>query len=299
MIFGLLAALVAALSPRGRLRLAGGLAWLVGGVLRLRRRHVEGAMRRAGIDAGEVATFYRTLAENAVDLLAVAGGASIGARAPRLTDTAMAELRAARATGAPVLIAASHTGNWELAAFALAEEVPVAVVAKRQGNRAADRFVRAVRERHKIALLAPEGALAGTAEALRAGRVVVMPIDQVPALAAHGERGAFLGADAWLDRAPFVLAKRAGATVLVAVVEGPRIHVVATLGAGELARPSDAAREASRLLEAHVRAFPASWLWLHRRWKDLPPRSRSRRSDGETRVVMTEPKTCSGSRQAA
>jgi len=266
-IFRIVAALVAALPASARRALGSALALLVGRVLRVRRAHVASAMAASGVSPNEVPAFYRALAESVVDLLAVAGGASIGARAPRLTRAAREALLTARAEG-PVLIAASHTGNWELAAFALAEEAEVAVVAKRQGLRSADTFIRALRERHGVVLLPPVRAIDHAVRALRAGEVVVMPIDQAPARAAHGHLGSFLGRPAWLDRAPFTVARRAKATVLVAAVEGPRIHVLRALPPGMPAR--EAAGQASAALEAHVRAFPSSWLWLHRRWKAVP-----------------------------
>lgn len=274
MILSLVAALVARSSSRGRALVAAFLGWLVGTVLGIRRRHVADAMAAASIAPDEVGAFYRALAKRAVDLVAVGGGAELPEDAPRLTDSAREALETARANG-PVVIAASHTGNWELAAFTLAEEMPLAVVAKRQGVGAADRFVREVRRRHRVVQIAPEGAVAQAVRALRAGTVVVMPIDQVPQKRAHAVRGSFLGRAAWLDRAPFVVAQRARATVLVAAVEGDRVHVLASFVPGTL-DPSGAAARATNLLDAFVRAHPSSWLWLHRRWKELPARPPAR-----------------------
>ncbi len=257
-------------APAGaRVALAEAIAWLVGGVLRVRRAHVREALARAGIGIPERAV-YRRLAGHLVDLLVVAG--TPGLRLVALTPEATAALGAARAVG-PVVIAGSHTGNWELAAFALAETCPVAVVAKRQGVGAVDRYIRALRRRFGVSMIAPRGALAGATEALAAGHVVVMPIDQAPDQPRHGVVCSFLGRDALVDRGPFVLAKRARATVIVAACEGGRVHVLGTLAPEDV---TTNARRATALLEAHVRAHPDSWLWLHRRWKHAEPGAAAR-----------------------
>lgn len=256
-----------AAAPSARALAALALAWVFGALLRVRRRHVEGALRRAGLALPAMAV-YRELARNVVDLVATACS-----REPRLvvlSPGARASLARARARG-PVVIAASHTGNWELAAFALAALCPVSVVAKRQGVGLADRFARALRRRFGVAVIEPRGAMACAAAALRAGRVVAMPIDQVPDRAEHGVPCAFLGAQALVDRAPFVLARRARASVLVAACEGGEVRVLGEVSPDD---PPAAARAATALLEGHVRAHPASWLWLHRRWR-RPPSARA------------------------
>lgn len=258
---------LAQVAPPARALAAFALAWVFGAALRVRRGHVERALRRAGLTLPAMAV-YRELARNVVDLLAVACS-----REPTLVAVcpgARASLARARARG-PVVIAASHTGNWELAAFALAALCPVSVVAKRQGVGLADRFARALRARFGVGVIEPRGAMAAAAAALRAGRVVAMPIDQVPDRAEHGEPCAFLGAEALVDRAPFVLARRARASVLVAACEGGEVRV---LGEVSVDDPREAARAATALLERHVLAHPASWLWLHRRWRRPPERAR-------------------------
>ncbi len=256
--------------------LALGVAWLAGSALRIRRRQVEEAMVLAGV-ADPRATalgMYRTLATSLVELLVVAGSrrtAGAGEPGPSrlaLTEGARQALGEARSRG-PVVIAASHTGNWELSAFALAEEAPVAVVAKPLRVGGVHAFMASLRSRMGVRVLCPEGALRSAREALAQGTIVVMPIDQVPDAASHATSCRFLGRDALVDRAPFALARRAGATILVAATEGPRIHVLASLE-GRGASPSELARQATAHLEAHVRSHPSSWLWLHRRWKKLP-----------------------------
>lgn len=279
-----LAALVAHAPRVVRGALAIGLAWLVHGVLRIRRAHVEEAMARAGVSSPrEVArAFYRALAQRLLDLLVLAGRGKVAL--PSLDARSRELLREARAAG-PVLLCGSHTGNWELAACALASEAPLAVVAKRQSVSSVDRFVRELRARHGIVQIAPDGAASRTAIALASGKVVVMPIDQVPDRPRHGVTTAFLGAPVLVDRAPFVLAKRSAATVLVVVCRDEHIDVLDSFRVDDV---GEAAERATRALERHVERYPTSWLWLHRRWR-LGPRIRGKRaSETSTRAESPE-----------
>ncbi len=243
-------------------------------------------MERAGL-GGKASAFYLELSRNVVELLVLAGKkkGDLGVRLTSKTRAAMARARGGEGGKRPVVIAASHTGNWEAAAFALARLEPVAVVAKRQGVSSVERFIHATRARFGVTVLLPRGAMANAADALAKGTIVAMPIDQAPDRAEHGDVVDFLGADALVDRAPFVLAKRARATVLVAVCEGSRVHVIDVLEAADLVCPRAAARRATRALEAHVRAFPTSWLWLHRRWKRVASRRLDVKKCSEFRQV--------------
>jgi KDO2-lipid IV(A) lauroyltransferase len=234
--------------------------WLAGTVLRIRRAHVEHAMKRAGVvDAADVArAMYRRLGVALVDLL----------RARRSVEVDTGALDAALARG-PVVIFASHCGNWELAAAGAARHLEARgralhVVAKPMHSAFFDRWLSRVRERLGIRVIPPRGALAATSDALARGDVVAMPIDQVPDREAHGLWLDFLGAPALVDRAPATVAYRARATVLV--VAGGRALDVIPFAPGR-AWIAATSRRATAALERHIRADPASWMWLHRRWK--------------------------------
>jgi KDO2-lipid IV(A) lauroyltransferase len=182
----------------------------------------------------------------------------------------------------PVVLAASHTGNWELAAFGAAQRLAdhgrrLAVVVKPQSVGAVHAFCTHLREACGLVLIAPEGAFGAARRSLAAGDVIVMPIDQVPGRTRHGVSVPFLGAQALADRAPAALARKSGATLLVAATSRQgreqHIHLLAELpphARGEsmsAAWITNATREATRALAAFVDADPASWLWLHRRWR--------------------------------
>lgn len=249
-------------------------------------------MRRAGIlaPARAARALYRGLGRGIMELLWLAGAGP--ARRDRvlgegveLAPEAVAALEDALGRG-PVLLAATHTGSWELAAYAAARHLTrrgraLSVVAKPMGSPGVDAFVSRLRRALGLHVISPAGALASARAAFDRGEVVAMPIDQVPERPEHGLRAPFLGAPAWVDRAPATVAARAGATLLVtaAVRRGGR-HRVEVLAAfaradGEAPRAfvERATRDATRALEAFVRREPDAWLWLHRRWRDpRPPR---------------------------
>ena len=280
------AALVARL-PRGALAALGAaLGFFVGSVLGVRRSLVEAAMDRSGVAAPRVAAsaMYRGLGRGVFELLWLAA-TSPPRRAREIARVtidadAVAALDAALERG-PVVLFASHTGNWELAAAAAARLLEergrrLVVVAKAMRAQGVDAFLARLRRRLGVVVVPPRGALAAARRALRAGDVVVTPIDQVPDRAAHGVAVEFLRARALADRAPATLAWRARATVLVVAARRQAgAHRVRLLDVvpppAAFARPRALIPATTTLataaLHAFVRAAPESWLWLHRRWR--------------------------------
>jgi KDO2-lipid IV(A) lauroyltransferase len=279
---GLLARMVARLPFLWMRALGVPLAWVCGSVLRLRRAHVEAALHAGGWrDPARVARrVYRSLGASVMELLwlsrrpaeALAEVASLEPASRRAFDTALA-------LGRGVVLAASHTGNWELAACVMARSLDLLVVTKPIREKALDRFMTHVRTAHGLRLAPPEGALLSARDALARGGCVAMLIDQVPDFAGHGIALEFLGGRALADRAPAALSASTGAPlVVVAFRRDARgrhvIHVLRVLlppARDRRAWTVRATRQASAALEAFVRSYPSEWLWLHRRWR--APRS--------------------------
>ncbi len=256
--------------------LAAAIAWLVGGVIRVRRAHVVRSLARAGIaEAERVASeMYRSLARGLIELAQMAiaprrvlSRVRIDARALSLYES-----------GRGVVVATAHTGNWDLAACAAAELVPLTVVTKSLSVRALDRLWQGVRRRRGVRLVGAGQAAAAARRALAAGEVVAMLIDQAPERARAVTMATFLGAPARVDLAPALIAMRA--RVPLALVLSRRLsdgsHVSELVGVIEPpARPSRAFAERSMQtltgwLDAWVRRRPEQWLWMHRRWKPPP-----------------------------
>jgi KDO2-lipid IV(A) lauroyltransferase len=254
------------------------LGWLAGSVLRIRRTHVEASMRAAGVaqPARQARAMYRSLGISVFEFLWMALRGRRALAGVRIEPGSRALWEQALAGGRGVVVAASHTGNWDLSACAIARDVELLVVTKRLSVRWLDRFWQSTRAKLGIRLTDAAGALGRAREMLRRAGAVAMMIDQVPA-ASHAIPVAFLGQPAHADRAPAVVAAAAGVPIVVAASRrdpsgGHVLHVLAVLTPPP--RPSrawidEATRRATRELERFVLQYPDQWLWMHRRWKPM------------------------------
>jgi KDO2-lipid IV(A) lauroyltransferase len=265
--------------PRVLLWLGALVGWVAGSVLRIRRSHVEASMRAAGVPgpAAAARAMYAALGASALEFLWLAARGPRALACVRIEDASRETWRRAIAKGRGVVVAASHTGNWDLGACAIAREVDLTVVTKHLRVAWLDRFWQSTRARLGITLADATGAMQRSRRALRRGGAVAMMIDQVPSSARHALPCEFLGRSAMTDRAPAALAARAGAPLVVAAgrraLDGT--HVLAVLAVFEPPpRPSrawidEATRSATAALDRFVRAHPEQWLWMHRRWKPM------------------------------
>jgi KDO2-lipid IV(A) lauroyltransferase len=262
------------------LRIAGALlGWVAGSVLRIRRRHVEDSMAAAAIERPrEVARgMYRALGVSAMEFLWMAMAGERALRRVRIEAGSVDAWRAAVAGGKGVVVAATHTGNWDLAACAIARDVELTVVTKHLSVRWLDRIWQTARASLGVRLVGAVGALAVGRDALRRGGVVAMMIDQVPASAQRALIVDFLGRPALADRAPAALAAASGAPLVVAASRRTEdgSHELHVLGVHSPPRRPGRAwidtttQDATEALASFVRRHPSQWLWLHRRWKRL------------------------------
>ncbi len=287
-----------ALLPWRSLRvLAVPLAWCVGSVLRVRRGHVEGAMRRAGVTdpARTARAMYLSLGRSLCEFLWIAGrpqttleglvrfsrlpdGVAMPAGAPWGADARAGVGRPSEpGRGVGTIIVTAHTGNWDLVACAVAERLlpGLAVVTKRLHVSWLDRVWQDTRQRRGLRLVASHDLVHTLSQMLRAGQSIAMVIDQAPAARTSLETLPFAGAPALYDRLPAALAMRTGAPIVMALGRreadgGHRVEV--PLALRPPARPtrawvSDAMARMNECLDDFVRQYPEQWLWLHRRWK--------------------------------
>ena len=154
-MLAVLARLVALLPWRALGAMGRAIGWLAGSLVRVRRAHVQQAMTVAGIaaPARQADAMYASLGRSAVEFLWLAGrerrgraGREIAGRGGEIArhvtlDPGSSERwRRAVLGGRGVVIAASHTGNWDLAACAMARDVELLVVTKRLSVAPIDRF---------------------------------------------------------------------------------------------------------------------------------------------------------------
>lgn len=191
-------------------------------------------------------------------------------------------LEAAQSAGRGVIAACAHFGAFDLLACAEAlRGVPLTVVTRRQHVAGVDRFWRWLRERSGLELLPADVSILSLDRRLRRGAVLGLMIDQhMPP--GRGIPVEFFGRPASTTPLPAALALATGAALLPVRIE--------RLPAGRLRaivepplpveRTADRRTEIVRItralnawLEERIRQRPDHWLWLHRRWKPLPPES--------------------------
>jgi KDO2-lipid IV(A) lauroyltransferase len=253
--------------------------WLAGSVLRIRRSHVEAAMAAAGLPrpAAQARAMYAALGASALEFLWLAARGRRALACVRIEGASHEAWERALAKRRGVVVAASHTGNWDLAACAIAGQVDLTVVTKHLSAGWLDRFWQSTRARLGVKLADARAAMDLSRRALRRGGAVAMMIDQAPSSPRCAVACEFLGQAAWVDRAPAALAARARAPLVVATARraADGAHVLAVLSVLEPPpRPTrawidHATLAATCALDGFVRAHPDQWLWMHRRWKPM------------------------------
>jgi KDO2-lipid IV(A) lauroyltransferase len=290
---GLLARAVARV-PWSWLRCAGGvLGFLAGSVVRIRRAHVDAAMRRAGLTKvpARARAMYASLGTAIFEFLWLAGKGAPPATALVVGEGARAMLaeygRANRRDGHArgIVVATAHTGNWDFVACALARDhVELSVVTKRLSAPSLDAFWQARRASLGLDLLHGAGVFGRAVQAVERGRAVAVVIDQAPERRSAVTEVSFLGQLALCDTTPALLAARTGVPLVLALARrlpDGRHGVDVPLILDPPSRPSrrwvdDATRALNVALEDFVREHPAQWLWMHRRWKRVVAVQRAR-----------------------
>lgn len=226
-------------------------------------RAVERRLRRLSQRADARAT-YRAFARAVLDFLR----APDRSRAPRveLDDEAKRILERARTDGAATLIVSGHFGPWELALRWLASEIgPLDALAAPHRSRAVERFFAGRRAASGVRTLSAGRSAASAALArLRAGGWIAALTDRGcrPRRLVEGLDGLVP-----IDRAPLLLASRAGARVMGGVSwlgANGALHVrflepFALAPEREGLSLAQAAHRLQRFFDAHVRAHPTQW----------------------------------------
>ena len=186
--------------------------------------------------------------------------------------------RAAYAHGRGVLFFTGHFGYWEIHAIvhALGLE-PIAVLARALDNPHLHALLEQVRTSTGNTVIYRQGAIRRVLRALQSGQGVAMLIDQhmQSADAIYVE---FFERPAATTSMLAALALRTGAPVVPVFalpLPGGRYRMIYEHPVEPPAADTpDAIREFTQrctdVLEMYVRRHPSLWLWMHRRWRDVP-----------------------------
>jgi Kdo2-lipid IVA lauroyltransferase/acyltransferase len=184
----------------------------------------------------------------------------------------------AHSLGRGVLLFTGHFGFWELNALVHALALkPMSVLARPLDNPLLHDLLESVRQATGNTVIYRRGAIRRVLRALEANQAVAFLIDQhmQPADAVYVD---FFNRRAATTSALAALALRTGAPVVPVFalpLPGGRFrmvyeHAVEPPTGGD----EDAIREFTQrctdVLEMYVRRYPHLWLWMHRRWRDVP-----------------------------
>jgi KDO2-lipid IV(A) lauroyltransferase len=187
-------------------------------------------------------------------------------------------VRAALDGGKGVIIYVGHFGFWELHGLVHGLVVPpLAVLARPLDNRRLEAMLERVRSSTGNTVIYRQGAIRKVLRVLEANGAVAIPIDQ-HIQGTNAVRVDFFERQASTTSAVAMLALRTGAPLIGAFalpLPGGRYrmiyeHPVELPPAGSPDPVRELSQRCSDVLEMYVRRHPHLWLWMHRRWRDLP-----------------------------
>jgi len=179
--------------------------------------------------------------------------------------------------GKGAILTGSHFGNWELmGAYINALGFPVDFLVRGQHNRKFDSFLTSLRESAGVRVIHSESGMKDVIRALHANRQVAIVSDQ------HAGSGGilirFFGQLVSVPRAPAVLAVRTGAPIITGYImrNTDFTHHCVFYPPEYPDLDADPDKEVLRLtrfftnrIEEIIRMRPESWLWTHRRFKEV------------------------------
>jgi KDO2-lipid IV(A) lauroyltransferase len=186
--------------------------------------------------------------------------------------------RLAYAQGRGVLFVTGHFGFWELQAMVHALRAqPIAMLARALDNPGLNRLLEQIRQKTGNTVVYRRGTIRRVMRTLQAGGGVAILIDQhiVSRDAIYVD---FFERPAATTSAVAALALRTGAPVVPVFalpLPGGRYRLIYEHPVEPPPPDSaDAVREFTQrctdVLEMYVRRHPELWLWMHRRWRDVP-----------------------------
>jgi KDO2-lipid IV(A) lauroyltransferase len=226
-----------------------------------------------------LSAYYRQLGQVAVEFIKTA---SMSAQQMRdhITAIGFETVRAEASAGRSVILVAAHQCNWEWAfhGTVLQLDVPVDAAYKPLHGKQSDRELRKLRVRYGANLIAAKRLVREVISRRRQVQVhaVALLADQMPTSSQGRHWVTFLGRETAFYPGPAEIARMTGyAAFFVAMRRERRGHYVLEIkqicAAQERLDPPLFTLRYAALIEAQIRASPADWTWIHRRWKGERP----------------------------
>jgi KDO2-lipid IV(A) lauroyltransferase len=262
--------------------------WLLRHGLRFRIAVARDNLRRCFPDRTDaeinalLADYYRQLSQVAAEFIKMADMSADQLRGHlqvHNVERVDAETRAGRS----VLLLGAHQCNWEwaLQATVLFLGVQIDAAYKPLHSEGFDRELRKLRCRYGANLISAKRLLREVVRRRGQLHAVAMHADQMPASSGRRQWLTFLGRDTAFYPGPAEIARMTGyAAFFVAMRRISRgqyqVDFVPICTAGERLDPEVFTARYARMVEEMIRANPADWTWVHKRWKAQRPVELSR-----------------------
>ena len=180
--------------------------------------------------------------------------------------------------GRGVLIVTGHLGNWEIAARAVSELGRLHVIARRLDSSALEKELLSLRRRLGGDVIYKKEAAKRVLQALRAGEMVAILIDQ-NVLRREGVFVDFFGRPASTTPAAAAFHLRTGAPIVPVFCRPAPGGTYELVIHPALEPPRGGTLEenvlkttaiSTKMIEAEIRRTPGFWLWFHDRWRTRP-----------------------------
>jgi Kdo2-lipid IVA lauroyltransferase/acyltransferase len=259
--------------------LADVLAWLAWRVVRLEQRSLRANLSASFPDLTEAALqalmrdYYRGFAQVLVEVVRSVQISPAELR-ERVVLQSFEPVRAALASGTPVLLVAAHQCNWEWMLLALSLELgyPLDAAYKPLVDGWAQREMLKARSRFGARLVPAQELLGHILRGGRTPRAIAMVADQEPRTSERRHWTWFMNRDtAFFMGAEEITRVTKFPAFFVGLRRTARGHYA--VSATVLAQPGEKlptgalTERYARLVEAQIRAAPADWPWSHKRWK--------------------------------
>jgi len=177
-----------------------------------------------------------------------------------------------------------HFGNLYLFIYLYYLNIPpIAAVLRGLDNPYLERVISSIVKAYNVITVRADGALKKMYRLLLQNAITVTAADQKaggnPRVGRHGIVVDFFGIPSQTHITAPLLARRTGASIvpLFVIRKGPGKYRIEINEPLKLVRTSNEAsdlkkntRKINQIFENYIIKYPQHWLWLHRRWKDIP-----------------------------
>lgn len=223
--------------------------------------------------------YYRQLAQVVVEFVKISVMSAQQMR-DHITPLGFEQVRAETDAGRSVILVAAHQCNWEWAfhGTVLQMTVPVDAAYKPLHGAKSDAELRKLRVRYGANLIAAKRLVREVISRRRQVQVhaVALLADQMPTSSQGRHWVNFLGRETAFYPGPAEIARMTGYAAFFIAMRRERrgyytLEVIPICAAGERLEPPSFTARYAALIEAQIRASPADWTWIHRRWKGERP----------------------------